>query len=315
MGRFDIRETTRDRGPEPGRPLQPVRQPEPQREIRPERAPERPGHRPNYDPRRLKQDITERMNAAVADVGHYRVVAVADLVKERFGGNPFAARKAIDQMKANGLVTERTLQGPKGGKYRVLSPTAVGAGRAHTQGGDWGMDPEQRVWDSPGSKSRDMAHDVAIYRAARAEQARIEGRGARLRRVRTDAELKAEINSRSEAARGGGGRDAADRARLKAAEELHLPVQDGKVQYPDAQLEYLEPDGLTRGHVNIEVVSGNYRAADIAAKAAAGFQMHGNGSPRAQSLIATAGKLASSASRGSGGGGGGGQRGQGAIEL
>ena len=102
---------------------------------------------------------------------------------------------------------------------------------------------------------------------------------------------------------------------MKAAEELHLPVRDGKVQYPDAQLEYLEPDGLTRGHVNIEVVSGNYRAADIAAKAAAGFQMHGNGTPRAQSLIAAAGKLASSASRGRGGGGGGGERGQGAIEL
>ena len=114
MGRFDIRETTTlDRGPEPGRQLQPGR------------APERPGHRRNYDPRRPKQDITERMNAAVADVGHYRVVALADLVKERFGGNPFTARKALDQMKANGLVTERTLQGPKGGKYRVLSPTAA----------------------------------------------------------------------------------------------------------------------------------------------------------------------------------------------
>ena len=310
MGRFDIRETTtRDRAPEPGRELQRDRGP------KPGRAPERPGHRPNYDPRRPKRDITERMNAAVADVGHYRVVAVADLVKERFGGNPFAARKAIDQMKANGLVTERTLQGPKGGKYRVLSPTAAGAGRARTQGGDWSMDPEQRVWDSPGSKSRDMAHDVAIYRAARLEQARFQQRGARLHRVRTDAELKGEINSRSEAARAGGGREAANRERLKAAEELHLPVQDGKVQYPDAQLEYLEPDGLTRGHVNIEVVSGNYRAADIAAKAAAGFQMHGNGSPRAQSLIAAAGKLASSASRGGGGGGGGGERGQGAIEL
>ena len=94
------------------------------------------------------------------------------------------------------------------------------------------MDQQQRVWDSPGSKSRDMAHDVAIYRAARLEQARFEERGATLRRVRTDAELKGEINRRSEAARGGGGREAADRARLKAAEELHLPVQDGKVQIP-----------------------------------------------------------------------------------
>ena len=87
------------------------------------------------------------------------------------------------------------------------------------------------------------------------------------------------------------------------------------MQYPDAQLEYLEPDGLTRGHVNIEVVSGNYRIADIAAKAAAGFQMHGNGSPRAQSLIAQIGKLARSASRDSGGGGGRTERGKGVIEL
>ena len=304
MGRFDIRETrTLDRQPEPGRP------------TGPERAPERPGHRRNYDPLREKPDITERINAATADVSHYRVVALADLVRERFGGNPFAARKAINRMKADGRVTERTLQGPEGGKYRVLSPTAAGAGRARTQGRDWGMDPGQRVWDSPGSKSRDMAHDVAIYRAARAEQARIEERGASLRRVRTDAELKSEINSRSEAARRQGGREAAARARFEAAEELHLPIQDGTVQYPDAQLEFLEPDGLTRGHVNIEVVSGNYRVADIAAKAAAGFQMHGNGSPRAQSLIASAAQLARSASQGGGGGGGGSQRGKGSIEL
>ena len=113
----------------------------------------------------------------------------------------------------------------------------------------------------------------------------------------------------------GGGPEAAGREREKAARELHLPIRDGAVQYPDAQLEYLEPDGLTRGHVNIEVVSGNYRAADIAAKTAAGFQMHGNGSPRAQSLIAAAGQLARSASRGSGGDGGRTERGQGAIEL
>ena len=304
MGRFDIREaTTRDRGPEP------------QRELHPGRAPERPGHRRNYDLRRPKRFITERINAAVADVSHYRVIAVTDIVKERFGGNPFAARKAIDQMKANGLVTERSLRGPNGGKYRILSPTAAGARDAKAQGVSWRMDPQQRVWNSPGSKSRDMAHDVAIYGAARSEQARLEERGSTLRRVRIDAELKAEINSRSEAARVHGGREAADRARLKAAEELHLPVQDGKVQYPDAQLEFLEPDGLTRGHVNIEVVSGNYRADDIAAKAAAGFAMHGNGSSRAQTLIATAGKLASSASRGSGGGGGGGERGKRVIEL
>ena len=146
---------------------------------RPERVPERPGHRRNHDPLQEKHTIAERKNAAVADISHYRVVAVADIVRERFGGNPFTARKAIDQMKAAGWVTERTLEGPEGGKYRVLSPTAAGAREARTQGLSWGMDPKQRAWDGAASKSRDMGHDVAIYRAARAEQARIEGRGAK----------------------------------------------------------------------------------------------------------------------------------------
>ena len=304
MARFDIRETpSLDRRPEPGR------------ERRPERVPERPGHRRHYDPLREKHTIAERKNAAVADVSHYRVVAVADIVRERFGGNPYAARKALDQMKADGWVTERTLEGPEGGKYRVLSPTAAGAREARTQDVSWEMDPQQRTWDGAGSKSRDMGHDVAIYRAARAEQARIQQRGATLRRVRTDAELKAEINSRSEAARQQGGRAASDRARFEAAEALHLPSRNGQVQYPDAQLEFLEPDGLTRSHVNIEVVSGNYRAADIAAKAAAGFRMHGNGSARAQSLIAQAAKLARSTDRGGGAGRQGQQQDKGVIEL
>ena len=293
------------------------RQPETGRKLRPGQVRERSGHRRDRDPSRAKRDINDRKNDALADVSQYRIVAVADLVKERFGGNPFAGRRALDQMKADGFVEERTLQGPNGGAYRVLSPTPAGAAHARTQAASWGMDPDQRAWDSPVSKLRDMGHDVAIYRAARLEQSRFEERGATLRRVRTDAELKAEINSRSEAARIHGGREAADRGRLKAAEELHLPIRDGQVQYPDAQLEYLEPDGLTRGHVNLEVVSGNYRAADIAAKAAAGFQMHGNGSQRAQSLIAAAATLARAGGSGGGGGGssGRGPRGKGLIEL
>ena len=236
MARFDIRETpSLDRRPEP----------EPQ--IRPERVPERPGHRRHYDPLQEKHTIAERKDAAVADVSHYRVVAVADIVRERFGGNPYAARKALDQMKAAGWVTERTLEGPEGGKYRVLSPTTTGAREARTQGLSWGMDPQQRAWDGAGSKSRDMGHDVAIYRAARAEQARIEERGRTLRRIRTDAELKAAINSRSEAARQQGGREAADRARFEAAEALHLPIRNGQVQYPDAQLEFSNPMGSPKG--------------------------------------------------------------------
>ena len=75
VGRFDIREATAiDRRPEPGRGL------------RPGRSPERPGHRRNYDPGREKHAIKERINAAVADVSHYRVVALLPTLSKSVSG-------------------------------------------------------------------------------------------------------------------------------------------------------------------------------------------------------------------------------------
>ena len=69
---------------------------------------------------------------------------------------------------------------------------------------------------------------------------------------------------------------AADAARWKAAEELGLPIEEGRVIYPDAQLEYTDAEGRT-GRVNVEVASEHYRSGSIVSKAAAGFEMHGNG--------------------------------------
>ena len=49
------------------------------------------------DPER--DSFAERKLQVVIDVVTYRVVSVKNLVEERFGGNYFAARKGIDQMK------------------------------------------------------------------------------------------------------------------------------------------------------------------------------------------------------------------------
>ena len=139
-------------------------------------------------------------------------------------------------------------------------------------------------------KEKELRHDVAIYRAGREQQQTLQERGAVVRRVRIDAELKTVIAKRTETARARAGKEAADRERVQAAAELHLPVKDGKVMYPDAQIEFTEEDGLTQGHVNIEVVSEHYRAGELAAKAAAGFRIHGNGSARAAALIKAVGR-------------------------
>ena len=118
---------------------------------------------------------------------------------------------------------------------------------------------------------------MAIYPAARAEIAKLHKEGATIRRIRIDAELKKIISQRSEAARATGGKAAADLERIAAAKDLGLPIDDdGKVVYPDAQIEYDNSDGIG-GRANIEVVSDSYRAGAVAAKNQAGFSLYGKG--------------------------------------
>ena len=124
-------------------------------------------------------------------------------------------------------------------------------------------------------KPAELSHDTAVYRAALGERARIEAEGGRVVRVRIDAELKAIVATATEKARAEGGDRAADAARGEAAQELGLPAPEGRVMYPDAQLDIEDSEGRS-GRVNVEVASDHYHAAAIAAKAAAGFAMHGS---------------------------------------
>ena len=184
--------------------------------------------------------------------------------------------------------------------------TPAGAARAEALWRAAGR-PDQRTL-SGAVRPAELAHDVAVYRAAGAAQARIEASGGRVVRVRIDAELKGLVAARSEQARQSG-REAADAARRQAAEALGLPVEGGKVLVPDAQVEYVDAAGRT-GRCNVEVASGHYRASAIRAKAKAGFAMYAS-SPGA---AATVRRALGGGSRG-GRGGGGPRREQEVIEL
>ena len=138
--------------------------------------------------------------------------------------------------------------------------------------------------------------------------------GASIQRVRIDAELKKQVARATETARAKEGKAAADAARHKAAQELELPIKEGRVVYPDAQIEYLDVEGRS-GRVNVEIASEHYSSRTIAAKAQAGFQIHGNGG-RANAAISRA--LGGAGRDGGGGdGSGGAARGgrDGAMEL
>ena len=268
----------------------------------------REGHRREYTPSRNSESFERRTARAIAEVGMYRSVSFRDLAEAHFDGHPYTARRAVDRMVKDGLMREHKATGPKGGSYKVLTLTQAGASRARRCVQEQGRDKDQQTHAGL-VKRGELSHDTAIYRAARIEQEKLTKQGAVLNRVRIDAEMKKQIARAGETARASGGKAAADAARFQAAEDMGLPVRDGEVLYPDAQLEYTDIEGRT-GRVNIEIATEHYSAKSIGAKAAAGFQMHGNGA-RAARLISRALR----GDRSGGGGGGRGGRNKGTIEL
>ena len=239
----------------------------------------RDGHRREYDARDNRESIPfpKRCGRALADVGLYGCVSFRDLAETHFGGHPYTTRRAVNAWIGEGLVRESRARGPKGTPFRVLTLTRSGAVAARELAVEHGLSPEQQIRSAARLQRSQIAHDTAIYRACRRERERLLERGARVRRVRLDGELKGTVARRSESARARDGRRAADAERHRAARELDLPIDaQGHVLFPDAQIEYLDAEGRT-GRVNIEVASGHYTAASVRAKAQAGFRMHANG--------------------------------------
>ena len=251
----------------------------------------RDGHRREHDASRDRGSTSfrERCRGALADIGIYGAVSYRDLAEAHFGGHPYTTRRAVNAWTRDGLAKESTAKGPKGRPFKVLTLTRKGAAAIRDLDAGHGLDPGQHIRSAARLLQHvQLAHDTAIYRACGRERQRLLERGAAIRRVRLDGELKSAVARKSESARARDGRRAADAERHRVAEELGLPIDaQGRVLYPDAQIEYTDAEGRT-GRVNIEVASGNYRAGSIRAKAAAGFRMHANG-PAAARLLRSLG--------------------------
>ncbi len=250
------------------------------RDVRPERR-ERSGHRREYDGRQQRRTFESRIAGVVRDVGAFRAVTLRDLVERQFDGHPFAAGRGLVRAERAGWVERRKARGPKGGEYTVVVATPSGAARAEALWRKAGR-TGQRAF-AGAVRPAELGHDVAVYRAAGLAQARIEAAGGRVVRVRIDAELKGLVAARAERARQATSQPAADAERRRAAEALGLPLQDGKVLVPDAQIEYVDAAGRT-GRCNVEVASEHYRGQAIRAKAQAGFALYASSS-RAASAV------------------------------
>ena len=246
----------------------------------------RDGHRREYAAERERGStisFRERCARGLTDIGVHGAVSYRDLAEVRFGGHPYTTRRAVNGWIDDGLVEETAARGPNSNPFKVLTLTPLGVLKAREHAAQLGMDRRQEI-RIPRIRSAQAAHDTAVYRACARERDRLCERGAKVRRVRLDAELKGTVARASESERRKNGRRAADAERHRIASELGLPLdRAGRVLHPDAQIEYEDAEGRT-GRVNIEVASGNYSRQTIEAKAAAGFAMRASGPAAADML-------------------------------
>lgn len=216
----------------------------------------------------------ERSERAFADVGIYRIVPSGELADAHFDGRKVTARRAVNAWIREGLAKESTVKDGNGRRFTLLTLTREGASLARDVAAGRGLAPGQKFTSATDFRREHVAHDSALYRAARREEARLARQGGRVRRIRLEGELIAAFLRRQQLARWRDGERAAEAERHRAAVETGLPVDaQGRVLFPDAQIEYVDARERT-GRVNIEVATGNYQPSSIRAKAHAGFRMH-----------------------------------------
>jgi hypothetical protein len=243
----------------------------PRHEIRPGKVHKAPQGRRTRHPD-LDRDRTYALRDSelktLTDIGTFRVLKVDDLVTHRYGGDPAEARRDLDNLLRQGLILRRTTH-PEKTAYVTLTKAAhrfLDATRPKDS------KPRQALYHGF-VKPREVRHDAAIYRLYQQESARIEKAGGKVQRVILDFELKRSVSHKLAKLQSLPASEQAERKR-EIAEENSLPIVNGKVALPDLRLEYEGPD-QELAKVDLELITGEYHAQGLKAKAQTGFAMYG----------------------------------------
>lgn len=207
----------------------------------------------------------------LATVGAFRVVAEHDIGQghERSA----CAREHVKHLEAEGLL-RRTMSAPS---ERVVSLTAQGWDllEVHRRDREDDRHTGRQAFYAGVRKPRELSHDSQVYRAYLRAQEQLGGRGARVRRVVLDNELKREyqrfLQARNRGRKDHDGRPEREPEEIRLwARDHELPYFDDAVHFPDLRIEYEGRDGRLR-HEDVEVTTAHYRGAHAAATVCCGF--------------------------------------------
>ena len=223
-------------------------------------------------------ELNGRQCRTLATVGAFRVVSARDL-REHLDRPADPRAGDLRHLRESGLIRIGPLDGHRD---RVVALTETGRNLLETRRSG-GQEPRQAFYAGV-RKPRELEHDVQIYRAYLRAAERLTDRGARLRRVVLDYELKSDYQrflqegNRSRAdSDGRSDREAHEIAAWAFAHEL--PYFDEQVHFPDLRIEYEDLDERSR-HEDIEVTTVHYRGAHAAAAARSGFSRYSSVSAR-----------------------------------
>ena len=226
----------------------------------------------------------------LAEVGRFRVIRTSDLVESVYDNRQSRMERDLAFLREKGLVevdavnARRDGRGGKVERIEVVTLTKGGRSLVRLTGG---LRHDQKLYAGL-VKPREAEHDSQIYRAYRKQAEQIEKSGGTNLRVKLDFELKSEIQKAIHSERKSDPRRDMKEIKKEVAERFELPFVDGKIQIPDARIEFdLEiksddPDqGSRTGHEDIEVLTAAYRPGHLRNKAQAGFHAYVSAADRA----------------------------------
>lgn len=209
----------------------------------------------------------------LATVGAFRVIPVDDL-RDVEGSPGDRWHGDLEHLREQGLIRHVAAVDRDNGTD-LVSLTNAGRNlleahriRDHEPGQAFSVGP---------ARERELSHDAQLYRAYLKVAERLVEQGARVERVTLEHDLKRDYQQfLQEPNRGrsdSDGRPARSPDEVRQwAEERELAYVNGRVQFPDLQIEHEWPDGR-REIENVEVLTPHYRGQHVSGKASAGFTM------------------------------------------
>jgi hypothetical protein len=225
--------------------------------------------------------LNSSQSEMLQDLGAFRTITAESLRKHVYRGNEEQFRKDLRNLTDQRLVT---VQPASKGKGSYVSLTK--AGKRLTEA-NFRTNPNQTIYSGI-VKTRELRHDAAIYEVYQKEAKKIAKSGGTPTRVVLDCELKKSVNRQLAKIQNLAPAER-ERQRQEIADAHGLKIVKSKIQLPDVRVEY-ESQDQELCKVDLECVTGHYKARQIAAKTAAGFKLYnqdyrGRSAERGEDLI------------------------------